>query len=164
MVENGKFVQIEYTGSFDNGDIFDSNVGQGPLEFEVGSSSIIAGLDKGVIGLKINDEKDIIVKPEDGYGDYNEDFVLSVPLGEMQANFNPEPGMIISIQMENGSLVPARITEINDDTVRLDLNHPRAGKTLHFKIKILAINDEAQLPDSCSCCSNDSCSDDNCCC
>ena len=164
MVANGKFVQIEYTGTFDNGEIFDSNVGQGPLEFEVGTGAIISGLDRGVVGLNIDDEKNIVVSPEDGYGDYNDAFVLTVPLSEMQANFEPEPGMIISIQMENGHLVPARITEINDNNVMLDLNHPLAGKTLHFKIKVLAINDEAQLQDNCSCCSSDSCSDDNCSC
>ncbi|HNW28783.1 MAG TPA: peptidylprolyl isomerase [Spirochaetota bacterium] len=162
MVEEGKFVQIQYTGTFDNGEIFDSNVGLEPLEFQVGSGAIIAGLDRGIMGMKIDDEKNITIKPEDGYGDYNNDFVLTVPLAEMQSNFNPEPGMVISIQMENGSLIPARITEVNGETVILDLNHPMAGKTLHFAVKILAINDEAQLESGCDCCSDGSCSDDSC--
>jgi peptidylprolyl isomerase len=164
MVENGKFVQIQYTGTFDNGEIFDSNVGQEPLEFEVGSGAIISGLSNGVIGMKLDDAKDITILPADAYGDYNDAFILNVPLPEMQANFDPEPGMMISIQMENGSLVPARITDVSGDNVRLDLNHPLAGKTLHFNVKILAINDEAQLPDGCSDCSSGSCSDDSCTC
>ncbi len=162
MVEEGKFVQLQYTGTFDNGEVFDSNVGLEPLEFQVGSGSIIVGLDHGIMGMKIEDEKNITVKPEDGYGDYNNEFVLNVPLAEMQSNFNPEPGMVISIQMENGSLIPARITEVNGETVILDLNHPLAGKTLHFAVKILAVNNEAQLDSGCSCCSDDSCSDDSC--
>jgi peptidylprolyl isomerase len=164
MVENGKYVQIQYTGTFDSGEIFDSNVGLEALEFQVGSGSIINGLDHAVLGMKLEDEKDITVKPEEGYGDYNAAFVLTVPLSEMKSNFDPEPGMIISIQMENGSLVPARITEINDESVFLDLNHPLAGKTLHFKVKILAINDIAQMEDKCGCCTDDSCSDDKCSC
>jgi FKBP-type peptidyl-prolyl cis-trans isomerase 2 len=164
MVENGKFVQIQYTGTFSNGEIFDSNVGLDPLEFQVGSGSIISGLDKGVIGMKIDDEKEITVDPEEGYGDYNDSFVLTVPLNEMKSNFDPEPGMIISIQMENGNLIPARITSVNGDDVILDLNHPLAGKTLHFKVKILAVNAEAQLESSCGCCSDDSCTDDGCSC
>ncbi len=164
MVENGKYVQIQYTGTFDSGEIFDSNVGSDALEFQVGSGSIINGLDQGVIGMKLEDEKDIMVKPEEGYGDYNKAFVLTVPLDEMKRNFDPEPGMVISIQMENGNLVPARITEVNDESVILDLNHPLAGKTLHFKVKILAINDVAQMEDGCDCCADDSCSDGKCSC
>lgn len=163
MVENGKFVQIEYTGTFDNGEIFDSNVGMDPLEFQVGSGSIINGLDNGIVGLKIDDEKDITVQPADGYGDYNDAFVLTVPVSEMKSNFNPEPGMIISIQMEDGQLVPARITSVDAENVIMDLNHPLAGKTLHFKVKIIAINDEAQQPDACGGCSSSSC-DDGCSC
>ncbi len=164
MVENAKFVQIEYTGTFDNGEIFDTNVGMDPLEFQVGSGSIISGLENGLIGMNLSEEKDITVVPEDGYGDYNEEFVLTVPLSEMRANFEPEPGMVISIQMENGNLIPARVTDISDDNVILDLNHPLAGKTLHFNVKIIDINDEAQLDSSCSSCSEDSCGDGGCCC
>lgn len=164
MVEEGKFVQIQYTGTFDNGEIFDSNVGLEPLEFQVGSGSIIVGLDRGIMDMKIDDEKKITVTPEDGYGEYNNEFVLNMPLAEMQSNFNPEPGMVISIQMENGSLIPARITEVTDETVILDLNHPLAGKTLHFAVKILAINNEAQLDSGCDCCSDESCGDGNCSC
>lgn len=164
VVEEGKFVQIQYTGTFDNGEVFDTNVGLDPLEFQVGSGSIIVGLDRAVLGMNIEDEKNISVKPEDGYGEYNEAYVLNVPLAEMQSNFNPEPGMVISIQMENGNLIPARITEVNGDTVILDLNHPLAGKTLHFAVKILAVNDEAQMESGCNCCSDESCSDEGCSC
>ena len=164
MVENGKFVQIEYTGSFDNGEIFDTNIGMDPLEFQIGSGTIINGLDQALLGMAHDEEKDIIILPEDGYGDYNEDFVLTVPLSEMRANFEPEPGMVISIQMENGNLVPARVTDISDDNVILDLNHPLAGKTLHFKVKVVGINDDAQLDPGCASCSDDSCGDGGCSC
>lgn len=164
MVENGKFVQIEYTGTFDNGEIFDSNVGMDPLEFQVGSGSIINGLDRGLIGMVNDEEKEITVSPEDAYGDYNEEFVLTVPLSEMRANFEPEPGMVISIQMENGNLIPARVTDISGDSVILDLNHPLAGKTLHFKVKVVDITDDAQLDSGCTSCSDDSCGEGGCCC
>lgn len=163
MIENGKYVQLQYTGTFDNDEVFDTNVGLDPLEFQVGSGAIISGLDRAVVDMKIDDEKDITVKPEDGYGEYNDAFLLTVPRQEMQASFPPEPGMVISIQMENGNLIPARITQVNDDDVILDLNHPLAGKTLHFNIKILAVNDEAQLEQGCGSCSDDSCHDDCCC-
>lgn len=164
MVENGKYIQIQYTGTFDNGEVFDTNVNLDPLEFLVGSGNIISGIEKGVMGMNINDEKDLIIKPEDGYGDYNDAFVLNVPLHEMQSNFNPEPGMIISIQMDDGNLAPARITDVTNDSATLDLNHPLAGKILHFSIKILAVNEEPQMDQKCSCCSEETCEDDDCSC
>jgi peptidylprolyl isomerase len=162
MIENGKYVQIQYTGTFENGELFDSNVGQQPLEFQVGSGTIITGLEKAIQNMELNDEKDVKVNPENGYGDRNSDFVLTVPRAEVQNNFNPEPGMIISIQMENGQLIPARITEVDSENVILDLNHPLAGKTLYFKVKLIAVTDEQQF-DNCECCSSDSCESGECC-
>ncbi len=162
MIEEGKFVQIEYTGTFDDGEVFDSNVGQEPLEFQVGSGMIIGGLDRAVAAMAISDEKDVTVSAADGYGDYNSEFVITVPLKEMNANFKPEPGMVISVQMEDGHLIPARVTTVTGEDAILDLNHPLAGKTLHFKVKVIAVNDEAQLSSGCDCCSGGSCSDDSC--
>jgi peptidylprolyl isomerase len=164
MVENGNYIQIQYTGTFDNGEIFDTNVGLRPLEFQVGSGTIINGLDQGVLGMKENDVKDIIVLPEEGYGVFDETFILTVRKEDLQANFEPEVGMILSIQMENESLVPARVIDIKGDDIILDLNHPLAGKTLHFTIKIIAINNEPQFDQSCSSCSDDSCSSGGCSC
>lgn len=162
MIANGKFVQIEYTGTFDNGEIFDSNVGRQPLEFQIGSGMIITGLEKAIQGMEINDVKDITILPEDAYGDYNLDYVITVPRDDVEQNFHPEEGMIISIQLESGQLIPARITAVNPDNVTLDLNHPLAGKTLHFNVKLIAVNDDQQL-DDCGSCASDSCGDGGCC-
>ncbi len=159
MVENGNYVQIQYTGTYDNGEIFDTNVGFEPLEFLVGSGTIINGLERGVMGMKEDEIKDITVLPEEGYGEYNNEFVVTVQKNDMNADFEPEIGMILSIQMENENIVPGRITGINDNEVVLDLNHPLAGKTLHFNIKVLAINDEPQLDQGCSSCHGGSCGD-----
>ena len=145
MIANGKFVQIEYTGTFDNGEIFDSNVGRQPLEFQIGSGMIITGLEKAIQGMEVNDVKDITILPEDAYGEYNLDYVITVPRDDVEQNFHPEEGMIISIQLESGQLIPARITAVNPDNVTLDLNHPLAGKTLHFNVKLIAVNDDQQI-------------------
>ena len=162
MVENGNYVQIQYTGTYDNGEIFDTNVGFEPLEFMVGSSAIINGLDMGVLGMKENEIKDLTVMPEEGYGEHSEEFVITVPKQDMNADFEPEIGLMLSIQMENENVVPARITEIKGDDVILDLNHPLAGKTLHFNIKVIAINNKPQLNQGCSSCNGGSCGDDGC--
>jgi peptidylprolyl isomerase len=162
MVEHGNYVQIQYTGTYDNGEIFDTNVGFEPLEFLVGSAAIINGLDKGVLGMKENEIKDITVMPEEGYGEHSEEFVITVPKQDMNADFEPEIGMMLSIQMENENVVPARIAEIRGSDVILDLNHPLAGKTLHFNIKVIAINNEPQLNQGCSSCNGGSCGAGDC--
>lgn len=144
MVEEGKFVAVHYTGSFDNGDAFDTSIDSDPLEFQVGSGSLIPGFENAVIGMKIDDEKDIVLMPEEAYGVYDESLIYGFPLADVKSQFEPEIGMTIGMQLENGQQVPAVVSEITDDEVKFDLNHPLAGKTLHFHIKVVDINDEAK--------------------
>jgi len=158
MVENNKFVMLHYTGSFDDGEVFDSSIGGQPLEFQVGAGMVIPGLDKAVVGMKIDEEKEIKIEPAEAYGEYDESRKNSYPLADIKQNFEPEVGMTIGIQMENGMQMPAQIAEITDTEVLIDMNHPLAGKTLNFKIQVLEINDEAKLTGGCSCsgCDDDS--------
>ena len=158
MVEEGKYVQIHYTGTFDDGEIFDSSINGTPLEFRAGSGMVIPGMDAAVIGMKIEEEKDFNIPPEEAYGEYDENIVYTLPLDDVKSKLNPEVGMTIGIQSENGQHIPALITSVDDESVVIDLNHPLAGKALNFSIKVVAINDEPQLQHDCSGCSG--CSDD----
>lgn len=151
MIQEGQFAAIHYTGSLDDGQAFDSSFGGQPFEFQVGSGSVIPGLDKAVIGMKVDDEKDVSVEPNEAYGEYDDSLIHSVPKDEMKANFEPAEGMAISVMLESGARVPAFIKEITDSDIIIDLNHPLAGKTLHFHIKIVDINDESKYSgDDCS--------------
>ncbi len=155
----GKYVQIYYTGTFDNGDVFDTTAGKTPLEFQVGTGKMMPGLDNAVVGMKIDEEKDIVLQPDEAYGQYDESRKQAVPKTNFPEDLTPEIGMPIAVQTANGQHIPARIVEIGDDDVTLDLNHPLAGKVLHFNLKIIAINDEPQLQQGCDCdCSDDGCS------
>lgn len=154
MVQEGKYVLVHYTGSFDNGEIFDSSLDREPLEFQVGSGALIRGFDTAVLGMKIDEEKNITLNPEEGYGQYDETLIYSFPIDEVKSQFDPNPGMTIGVMLENGSQMPALITEVTDTEVKVDLNHPLAGKTLHFKIKLIEINDAPKYNHSCS---SDSC-------
>ncbi len=145
MVQEGKYIQIQYTGKFEDGEVFDSNVDGQPLEFQVGSGMIIPGLEKSVMGMNIDDEKDIVIEPADAYGNYDETRTHPLPIEEVKSSFDPEIGMQIIVDMADGQQFPAVIKEITDQEVIIDLNHPLAGQTLHFSIKILAVNDEPQL-------------------
>lgn len=167
MVEEGKYVQIDYTGKLDSGEVFDTSEGRMPLEFKVGAGSMIPGLEKAVVGMKIDEEKDISLKPEEAYGEYNDSLKESIPKKNFPEDMKPEIGMTIAVQTPHGQRIPAQITDIGDDDVTLDLNHPLAGKNLNFYFKVLAVNDEPQLQGGCDCSSggcapSTDCSSDGC--
>ncbi len=151
MVQEGNFVAIHYTGKLENGEVFDSCTGEVPFEFEVGAGTVITGLDNAVRGMEINQEKHVVIPPEEAYGEYNEAMVQSIPLDEVRQYFDPQVGMTIGVQLENGMHVPATIKEVGEEKVLIDFNHQLAGKTLYFDVKIMEINDEPKYSSGCSC-------------
>lgn len=139
-VKKGDKVKVEYTGTLEDGKVFDSSERVGkPLEFEIGAGQIIPGFEKAVMEMKKGDEKEIKLKPEEAYGAPNPQLVKKVPKEQLPPGQEPKPGMILLIKLPTGQQVPARITEVTDKDVSIDLNHPLAGKTLNFKIKLVDV-------------------------
>lgn len=141
-VKNGDKVSVEYTGMFDDGKVFDTNIHGDhahPLEFTVGNKMVIQGFDNAVIGMKQNEEKTFKIPANEAYGEKNPQLVQTVPKPE---NFPPQAkeGMIIGIGPSADRQMPALIVKVTDKDVTLDLNHPLAGKNLTFRIKIISIN------------------------
>ena len=139
-VEKGDKVQIEYTGTLDNGNVFDTSEKHGkPLEFEVGSGDVIPGFDSAVMGMEEGQEKDITIEPKDAYGMRNGDLVKKIPRSNLPQDQIPEVGMVLAVGFPDGRQLPAKIIEVNDDEVSIDMNHPLAERTLHFKIKLVGL-------------------------
>ncbi len=137
-IQKGNKVSVEYTGTLEDGTEFDSSKNHNkPLEFEAGSGQLIKGFDEAVIGMEKNEEKEVKIPPNEAYGDYRQDLIQTVPKEEFPKDENLKVGMIIAITIPEGPQFPALIKEINNEEIILDLNHPLAGKTLIFKIKIL---------------------------
>jgi peptidylprolyl isomerase len=155
MVRENDYVLVHYTGTFEDGEIFDTSIDREPLEFRVGSGDVIPGFDQAVMGMKINEEKDFVVKPDEGYGERDDKMTYRFPSDEIKSHFEPEVGLTIGLELEDGNRVPAIITEVTEKEVVVDLNHPLAGRTLHFHIQLLEINAEAKYKHSCS---SDGCS------
>ncbi len=161
MVEEGKYVAIQYTGKFEDGQVFDSNTDGQPFEFQAGSGMVIPGLDNGIMGMNVEEEKDLVITPEEAYGEYDEKLIYTFPIEQVRQQFEPEVGMTIGVQLDNGAQVPALIKDVTDSEIFLDMNHPLAGKTLHFHVAIKDINDEPQYAaEGCSGCSGEN--DDGC--
>ncbi|RLE46295.1 peptidylprolyl isomerase [Candidatus Woesearchaeota archaeon] len=139
-VKKGDKIKVEYEGRLEDGTVFDSSKTHGaPLEFEVGGRKVIKGFDDGVIGMELNEEKEIRIEPKDAYGDRNPELIKKVPKDQLPKEHELKPGMMLLMGMPNGAQLPVTITEVGDKEVTLDLNHPLAGKTLIFKVKVVEI-------------------------
>jgi FKBP-type peptidyl-prolyl cis-trans isomerase 2 len=140
VVEKGDKVQIEYTGTLDNGNVFDTSEKHGkPLEFEVGSGDVIPGFDSAVMGMEEGEEKDITIEPKDAYGVRNGDLVKKIPRSNLPQDQVPKVGMVLAVGFPDGRQLPAKIIEVDDVDVSVDMNHPLAERTLHFKIKLVGL-------------------------
>jgi FKBP-type peptidyl-prolyl cis-trans isomerase SlyD len=138
QIREGSQVALEYTLSDEAGMVIESNKGKQPMSYIHGKSQIIPGLEKELSGMKVGEEKRIQVKPEDGYGPVNPDAFQEVPKDKLP----PEAlkvGTMLMAQGPQGQGIPVRVHEIKDTTVIMDFNHPMAGKTLSFEVKISEI-------------------------
>jgi FKBP-type peptidyl-prolyl cis-trans isomerase SlyD len=144
-VTEGKNVSLEYTLTLDDKSVVESNVGKQPLTYTHGTQQIIPGLEKALEGLAVGDTKEVTVAPADGYGEKDPE-----ALQEVQKKLIPPDALVVGARLQgkapDGHMVYPRVAEIKDDTVVLDFNHPLAGKTLHFDVKILDIQQEQSQP------------------
>lgn len=139
-IKKGDKVKVEYTGKFDSGEVFDSSEGKEPLEFEAGTGKVIQGFDNAVIGMEKGQEKEIKILPKDAYGEHNSELIKKIPRKALPKEQEPKEGMMLVMTVPNGMQVPAKIAEVADEEITIDLNHPLAGKNLNFKIKVVDIS------------------------
>ena len=140
-VKSGDKVKVEYTGTLDDGTVFDSSEKHGkPLEFEVGAKQVIPGFENAVIGMKKGEEKEVKLKSSEAYGDPRPELVKKFPREQLPKDKELKAGMMLAVGLPNGAQIPARITDVNDKEVTIDMNHPLAGKGLNFKIKVVDIS------------------------
>jgi len=138
MVGPGKKVTMDYTLIVDNAQV-ETSVGKAPLSYVVGSRSIIPGLESQMNGMRVNDEKTVTVAPKDGYGEIDPKAFKEFPLTTLPKGLDPKVGMVLQATAPDGSKFPAVISKVDGDKVELNFNHPLAGKTLTFKVKVLKI-------------------------
>lgn len=138
-VKSGDAVQIHYTGTLNDGTVFDSSEGRDPLAFTVGSGQIIPGLDKALPGMKVGDKKDVPVPAAEAYGEHNPEGVLEVPRSDIPAEIPLEVGLMLEMRNPQGQAMPVTVTAVSEEQVTLDANHRLAGKDLNFAIELVAI-------------------------
>ena len=135
-IQHGSQVSMEYTLTDDQGHPIESNKGKDPLKYTHGKNQIIPGLENELLGMQVGDEKSIRVQPKDAYGNINPAMLQEVP----RTNIPPKAlkvGTMLMARNAQGQSMKVKVHEINEETVIIDMNHPLAGKTLIFEIKII---------------------------
>ncbi len=137
--KNGDNVQVHYTGKLDDGTVFDSSEGRDPLEFQLGSGSVIPGFEAAVVGMQEGESRSTHIPSEEAYGPHREELVLTVPRSEFPPDLNPEVGQQLQVRQQSGEPFVVTVVDVSDAEVKLDANHPLAGEALNFDIKLVKI-------------------------
>lgn len=139
VVKDGATVGIEYTLKLDDGSVADTSEGGEPLVYEQGSGQILPALEENLAGLAVGEEKHVTLPPEQGYGPVREELYQAVPIEQVPEDAR-EVGTPLMARDAQGHERPLRVHEVRDDEIVLDLNHPLAGQTLVFDVKVVSID------------------------
>jgi peptidylprolyl isomerase len=141
----GDTVKVHYHGRLTDGTTFDSSQGREPLEFKVGSGSVIKGFDDGVTGMSVGDKKTVHIPADDAYGQKDDTRVVEFPKSNFPPDIQPEVGMQLNMSNGAGQVIPVVVIEVNEDMVVLDANHPLAGQDLIFDIELVDISGGSRI-------------------
>lgn len=143
VVSKGKHVSLEYTLKVNEKDVVESNVGGEPMTYVQGAEEIVPGLEKALEGMSVGEKKHVVVKPVDAYGEVDKKAIQ-----EVKKNLVPEHAWKVGAELEargpDGQSLFPHVTAVKEDSIVLDFNHPLAGKTLYFDVKVLDIRAEAK--------------------
>ena len=137
--KSGDTVKLHYTGKLEDGKVFDTSRERDPLEFTIGSGNIMPGIEEGVIGMETGDTKAIEIPAEEAFGVRRKELVVEVEKNEFPSYITPTVGQRLQIQQKDKDPIIVIITDVNEDTITLDANHPLAGYTLFFEVELLEI-------------------------
>jgi FKBP-type peptidyl-prolyl cis-trans isomerase SlyD len=140
-IANGSVVGIDYSLHLGDGKVVDASAPGQPLTYLHGEGQIVPGLESALEGLDVGDRKQVVVAPPEGYGEHDLRGVQEVPRGSFPPDFEPKVGMELTAEGPNGEPVPFAIRDVKPETVLIDLNHPLAGKTLHFEVTVREVRD-----------------------
>ena len=134
----GDTVRIHYTGTLQDGTVFDSSQGRDPLEFTLGSGQVIPGFDAAVHGMEVGATRTVTIVADQAYGPRREDMILAIPREQVPANVNPEVGEQLQVGQGNEQFL-VTVAEVNEREIVLDGNHPLAGEDLTFALELVSI-------------------------
>jgi peptidylprolyl isomerase len=138
-VTNGNTVSVNYTGKFEDGTIFDTSMTEGrePIAVTIGSKQVIPGFENGLMDMSEGESKTVEIEPELAYGPYRPEMIFDVPKEQFPEGVQPND--VLNAQSQMGP-VNVTVLEVGETTIKIDANHPLAGKKLIFDLEVVSIN------------------------
>lgn len=137
--KKGDTVKVHYTGTLDDGSVFDTSDDKDPIEFVVGGGALIPAFEDALIGMNTGESKTIRINAEDAYGPFYPDMVIDLDKSGLPGDLEPQVDMMLEMEDEDGFSRLVRVVELSDTSVTIDANHPLAGKDLTFKVELVEI-------------------------
>jgi FKBP-type peptidyl-prolyl cis-trans isomerase 2 len=139
QVKSGDTVKVHYTGTLNDGTQFDSSQGQDPLEFTLGGGNIIPGFEAAVLGMSIGDKKTVTIPCDEAYGPHNAEMTQDVPRSAMPEDVELAEGMVLHANGPEGQTLSFTVVQFDEESVKVDGNHPLAGEDLTFALELVSI-------------------------
>ena len=139
VAEDGDTVRIDYTLSLSDGTVYQTTVGNQPLEFVIGEGSMLADFEEAVIGMKVGESKTVTIAATDAYGEYREDLIIKIKRSQIQGGEDVKIGDYLTVTNSDGRTSQVKVIDVSNDNVIIDANYPLAGEDLTFKIDLLEI-------------------------
>ena len=142
QIQRNSLVTLHYRLGLPNGDVLEDNFDDEPMTVQLGQGEMAEGLELALIGLRAGQEDTVDIGPELAFGYIDENLVRSIPRVDFDPDIELEPGLIIEFSTDTGDLLPGTILEFDEQRVRVDLNHPLAGQTVRYSVRIVSIDDD----------------------
>jgi peptidylprolyl isomerase len=139
QAKKGDSVKINYTGKLVDGTVFDTSEGREPLQFTLGSGSVIPGFEEAILGMDEGESKNVTIPVDKAYGPHNEQMVIKAPRAHVPDDIDPEVGQKLQVGGPNGEMIVVQVVEVTDEHIKLDANPPLAGQDLIFDIELVEI-------------------------
>lgn len=139
QAQQGDTVHVHYTGRLTDGTTFDSSQDRDPLEITLGEGAVIPGFEEAVQGMAVGDQKTAKIPVDQAYGPRRDELVMEVPRTQLPDGLDPKPGEQLRMQTPDGQAVPVTVAATDEAAIRIDANHPLAGKDLTFDLLLVKI-------------------------
>lgn len=139
QAKKGDTVKVHYTGTLDDGTMFDTSAEREPLKFRIGEGQVIPGFDMAIIDMVPGDVKVIVIPAEEAYGEHSTDLVTDVDRSRFPADMELEIGQQLQVGLADGEQAVVMVVDVSDTSVTLDANHPLAGQQLTFDVELVEI-------------------------
>ena len=142
MIERNSRVTLFYRLGLTDDQVLEDNFDEEPMTVSLGQGEMAEGLELALLGLRAGDEQTIDISPDLAFGYVDETLIRALPRSEFDPTLELEPGLIIEFANEDGDTLPGTILSFDDSVVNVDLNHPLAGQTVRYSVKIVSVDDE----------------------